>query len=205
MTTTDFPNKATSPTSILGIDPGVSRTGWAVLTSTEHLQAHGTFIPQPWLRGIDRQLWVLSKLQDLIAEWQPDVLAYEEFSWCSSDDAAERYVRGRPDIERLIGGIQGLALQPPYPVLVGLLPQRWGYQLVGQRSYTKADIALAVNARLGTTFNGDFFSNHASDAAGIALVALDMLKAQQYQLHYGIDRNTLASHAKAAESSERVF
>jgi len=162
---------------LIGLDPGTRQTGWAVLHG-EQLQAHGTLIPKRTLHGIDRQLWLLSKLQDIVREWQPALLAYEEFTWRSYDDEAERYVNGRPDMERLIGGIQSLALAPPFPVVMGLLPSRWGQQLTGQRSHTKQQVAFCVNARLHTEFKGDYYDNHACDAVGLALVAGDMLRQQ---------------------------
>lgn len=157
---------------VLGVDPGVKHCGWAVLQPGERLAAHGTLIPKSHLRGVERQLWLLSKLQNLIQAWQPGVLCYEEFVWRSDQE----YVQGRPAMERLIGGIQGLALYPPYPVVMGLLPSRWGQQLVGQRSHTKEQVAFAVNCRLRTTFKGDRFDNHAADSVGLALVAADTVR-----------------------------
>ena len=130
---------------------------------------YGTITPKS-IHGIERQLYILSRLQDLIEKYHPDVLAYEEFTWRGSR------VRGRSDMERLIGGIQGLTLQPPFPTVTGLLPQKWGAQLVGYKSHTKEQVAFCVNARLRTHFRGDLDDNHACDAVGIALVAYDILR-----------------------------
>ena len=157
---------------VFGVDPGIKHCGWAVLHPGERRAAHGTLRPKGHLRGVDRHLWLLSRLQDLISEWQPGVLAFEEFVWREGEHG-EKYVVGRPAMERLIGGIQTLTLYPPYPVLMGLLPSRWGQQLVGQRSHTKEQVAFAVNCRLGTAFRGDRWDNHAADAVGLALVAAD--------------------------------
>lgn len=174
-------------TVILGLDPGTRATGWAVLTATAggspRLLAHGTIIPRSALVGLDRQLWILSHLQDLITEHQPQVLAYEGFTWRADDN----YVVGRSGLERLIGGIQALTLMPPYPVVVELLPSRWGMQLVGQRQHTKMQVAFAVNCRLGTSFKGDQYDNHSTDAAGLALVALDNRQAQTFCNRYQSD------------------
>ena len=161
--------------TILGIDPGTRHTGWAILQWNEQLVAYGTFIPKNTLRGLERQLWLLSKIQDILQQYQPHILVYEDFVWISHDDKAERYVTGRPEMERLIGGIQGLALQPPFPVIMNLLPSKWGQQLVGQRKHTKEQVAFAVNCRINTTFKGDIYDNHACDAVGLALVAADTL------------------------------
>ena len=181
------PYRHDETTVILGLDPGTGKTGWAVLTvrggGSPTLLAHGTLIPRSALIGLDRQLWILSHMQDLITAHPPQMLAYEGFTWRADDN----YVVGRSGLERLIGGIQALALMPPYPVLVELLPSRWGLQLVGQRQHTKEQIAFAVNCRLGTSFKGDQYDNHATDAAGLALVALDNRQAQTYLNRYQSD------------------
>ena len=159
---------------ILGIDPGTVHLGWSVLRDGKY-ETSGTLIPRRTLTTLDRHLWLVSKLQDLIKQWQPTMLAYEEFMWRTSDDGQERYVMGRPAMERLIGGIQTLTLFPPYPVLTPFLPTKWGQQLFGHKSHTKQQIAWVVNQRLGTNFKGDPRDNHTADACGIALVAYDLL------------------------------
>ena len=86
-------------------------------------------------------------------------------------------------MERLIGGIQTLALFPPFPTLVPLLPAKWGKQLFGHAQHTKIQIAWTVNQRLGTHFKGDFLDNHSCDAVGIALVAWDNLTMDTAYAH----------------------
>ena len=164
--------------SLLGIDPGVIHCGWSILAQGVYVTS-GTLIPKKHLTGVDRQLWFLSRVQDVLKEYQPAILAYEEFMWRTSDDGQERYVSGRPAMERFIGGIQALALFPPFPVLSPLLPAKWGQQLFGHVQHTKQQIAWAVNQRLGTSFKGDALDNHAADATGIALVAWDNLTLYQ--------------------------
>ena len=174
--------------TIIAIDPGITHCGYAVLTGVEQLAVSGTWIPRRTLSVLDRHLWLLAKLQDLLTEWQPSVLAFEEFVWMVGDNG-EYFVRGRPALERLIGGIEALCLWPPHPVLMPLLPQTWGKQLLGQAQHTKAQIAWAVNQRLQTTFKGDALDNHRADAVGIALVAQDTLRQRQYLLtHSGARR-----------------
>ena len=166
---------------LVAIDPGPSHTGYAVLspfsgTAQEHtLHRSGTWIPAKRLSTLDRHLWLLSKLQDFLAEWLPATLAYEEFTWQVGDEG-EHFLRGRPAMERFIGGLQALTLFPPFPVLMPLLPQVWGKQFVGSASHTKADVARVVNLRLGTSYDGGVYSNHESDAVAIGLVALDTLR-----------------------------
>ena len=165
--------------TIVAIDPGITHCGYAVLTGVEQLAASGTWIPRRTLSVLDRHLWLLTKLQDLLTEWQPSVLVFEEFVWMVGDNG-EYFVRGRPALERLIGGIEALALWPPHPVLMPLLPSQWGQQLVGSKAHTKADVARIVNLRLRTAYRGNFHDNHEADAVGIALVAQDTLRQRQY-------------------------
>ena len=165
--------------TIVAIDPGISYCGYAVLTGVEQLTASGTWIPRRTLSVLDRHLWLLAKLQDLLTEWQPSVLVYEEFIWRVGDNG-ELFVRGRSALERLIGGIQTLTLWPPHPVLMPLLPSQWGQQLVGSKAHTKADVARIINLRLRTAYRGDFHDNHTADAVGIVLVAQDTLRQRQY-------------------------
>ena len=173
--------ESTTPLKVIAIDPGITHCGYAVLRAPETLELSGTWIPRTTLRGVDRHLWLLSKVQDMIAAWQPSILAYEDFTWRSDD----RYLQDRAAFERIIGGIQTLSLMPPYPVLVSLLPAQWGQQLIGSRSHTKADVARVINLRLGTSFKGDIYDNHACDAVGIGLVAMDNLRLTQAALRAG--------------------
>ena len=184
------PPAPTVPAVICAVDPGVMHCGYAVLDGVEQLATSGTWIPRRTLSVLERHLWLLSQLQDLLTAWQPGILAYEEFVWQVGDNG-EYFVRGRPALERLIGGIQTLTLWPPHPVLMPLLPQSWGRQLLGQAQHTKTQIAWAVNQRLQTSFKGDFFDNHQVDAIGIGLVALDNIKGQDYLQRYGKDDNAV--------------
>ena len=159
------------------------------------LHLSGTWIPAKRLSTLDRHLWLLSKLQDLLAEWLPATLAYEEFTWMIGDEG-EHFLRGRPAQERLIGGLQALTLFPPFPVLMPLLPQVWGQQLVGSRTHTKVDVARVVNLRLGTVFKGDVFDNHQVDSVGLGLVAIDTLRAAGYVATHTV----AAPHTKGRSS-----
>ena len=173
---------AVVPAVLCAVDPGVMHCGYAVLRADETLVASGTWIPKSTLSGLDRHLWLLSRLQDLLATHQPGVLAFEDYIWRLTEGEGHP-LRGRSHMERLIGGLETLALYPPFPVLMPLLPQVWGKQLCGDKRHTKSDIAQAVNIRLHTTFKGDHYDNHESDATGIALVALDILRYQSYVNH----------------------
>lgn len=183
----------TTPLCILALDPGTKHTGYAVMRHPEALVTYGTFTPKTSLRGVPRQAWIISKIQDLITEYRPHVLALEEFVW-REGEREERYVTGRDGMCKLVGALETLSLFPPYPMLYEMLPQRWGAQLVGSRQHTKLEVAHAVNLRLGTAFDGSYYTNHASDAVGIALIASDMLRQQAYIAKHGTDQGKHTTH-----------
>ena len=173
---------AVVPAVLCAVDPGVMHCGYAVLRADETLVASGTWIPKSTLSSLDRHLWLLSRLQDLLALYQPGVLAFEDYVWRLTEGEGHP-LRGRSHMERLIGGLETLALYPPFPVLMPLLPQVWGKQLYGDKSHSKQQIAWTVNQRMGTSYDGGVYSNHESDAVGIGLVALDTLKRWSHQRH----------------------
>ena len=154
-------------TIILGIDPGVQQTGYALIQKNTLLKS-GTLQPREMLTSLERHLWLLTKMQKLIAFWEPDILAYEEAPWTD-----------RAPMQRLIGGIQALALMDPFPVLVGLFPSVWMGELSGGATYNKRQIALVIEQRLGIQYGrrvqpqDEAQDHHESNAVGIALVAQD--------------------------------
>lgn len=174
---------------ILGIDPGLLACGYAILEEVT-VVGHGTIRPKRTLLSIERHLSILGHLGDLIAEWQPAVLAVEDFVWIPQQGGNP--VVGRDAMCKLVGGVFALSLAPPYPILCELLPQSWGAQLLGgKRSHGKEEIAWAVNARLGTRFKGSYHDNHECDAVGLALVVADNIRAQRNDLHYARDYSAI--------------
>ena len=73
-------NKQT--TTVLGIDPGLDRTGWAILTrdarSVLSLQACGLIHTDAHQALPQRLEYIFTELQKLIATYQPDQVAMEQ-------------------------------------------------------------------------------------------------------------------------------
>ena len=69
------------PTRILGLDPGLRRTGWGVVACQgarlAHV-AHGVIAPSDKLPFAERLLVLLSGIEAIIAEHAPDEAAVEE-------------------------------------------------------------------------------------------------------------------------------
>jgi Holliday junction resolvasome RuvABC endonuclease subunit len=151
--------------TILGIDPGVRHTGWALVNDAQRLVDSGTLAPKSTMRGHERHCWTMAHVLALVVGHEPRHVVYEEFVW----RRGEHFVSGRPEMERLIGAIQMLSLLAPYPVVIGVRPAVWGNALLGTSQHAKDQIAWVVNQRLGTTFKGDTKDNHESDSCGLAL------------------------------------
>src|ERR1051325_10154338 len=163
---------------LLALDPGTRHTGYTILDGAYALQDCGTWRPESRLRGMSRDLWLKGRLLALIAQWQPSHIIFEDFVWQEDKGKDHKFVQGRADMERLIGGIQMLALLPPQPKVSAALPQVWGREFCGYTHHTKHDIAVVVNHRLGTSFRGDQDDNHAADCAALACWHLDHLHYQ---------------------------
>jgi crossover junction endodeoxyribonuclease RuvC len=76
-----MPNTAIRPLLILGLDPGLRRTGWGVVAVAGarivHV-AHGVIAPGEKLPFADRLLALFEGLSQVIAAHQPDEAAVEE-------------------------------------------------------------------------------------------------------------------------------
>jgi crossover junction endodeoxyribonuclease RuvC len=76
-----MPNAAIRPVRILGLDPGLRRTGWGVVAVSgarlSHL-AHGVIAPRESLAFANRLLVLFEGISEVIAAHQPDEAAVEE-------------------------------------------------------------------------------------------------------------------------------
>jgi Holliday junction resolvasome RuvABC endonuclease subunit len=163
---------------IMGLDPGTDATGWAVLSEDYTVTGSGTFRPSRGLAGIHRRRWIMQEICQVCDTFEPAYVVYEDFVWRSDGDGGTVYRSGRPAMERLIGAIECLSLRPPYPRVDCALPQIWGKQLTGSTAHSKAQVARAVNLRLGTTFKGNNADEHQADATGVALWFLDEVRME---------------------------
>lgn len=157
--------------TVLGLDPGTKNLGWAVLRGEQVIDAatlHTAPTQDPW----SRHQWLTRELRTLVTTHQPALVAYEEFTWRANERIDVKHTAW---IHRLIGTILCLGELAPYPQIVPLQPSMWGQQLTGHGVHTKAQVANAVNLRLGTTFSGGN-GGHTSDAVAIALVAMDQAR-----------------------------
>jgi crossover junction endodeoxyribonuclease RuvC len=145
---------------ILGIDPGLSRTGWGVIESEgnrlRHV-AHGVVISDPAAALSDRLSSIYSELAKIIVTWAPQEAAVEEV-----------FVNKNPGSTLKLGMARGVALLAP--AMTGLTVGEYAANLVkksivGTGHADKAQVAMMVAMLLpGVKAKAD-----AADALAVAI------------------------------------
>ena len=72
-------------TIILGVDPGLATVGYGVIKSVQSKLTvidYGTIITEPSMRMPDRLERIYAGIQQLIAQYSPDSVAFEELFFC---------------------------------------------------------------------------------------------------------------------------
>ncbi len=145
---------------ILGIDPGLNRTGWGVVESEgnrlRHV-AHGVVTSNPADALSDRLTAIYSELAKIIVTWHPEEAAVEEV-----------FVNKNPGSTLKLGMARGVALLAP--AMAGLRVGEYAANLVkksvvGTGHADKAQIAMMVGILLpGVNAKAD-----AADALAVAI------------------------------------
>ena len=147
-------------TRILGIDPGLNRTGWGVIeTEGNRLRhiAHGVVTSSPADALSDRLSSLYSELAKIIVTWQPDEAAVEEV-----------FVNKNPDSTLKVGMARGVALLAP--AMSGLRVGEYAANLikksvVGAGHADKTQVAMMIGILLpGANAKAD-----AADALAVAV------------------------------------
>jgi crossover junction endodeoxyribonuclease RuvC len=128
---------------ILGIDPGLNRTGWGVIeTEGNRLRhiAHGIVTSSPADALSDRLSSLYSELAKLIVTWQPDEAAVEEV-----------FVNKNPGSTLKLGMARGVALLAP--AMAGLRVGEYAANLikksvVGAGHADKTQVAMMIGILL---------------------------------------------------------
>jgi crossover junction endodeoxyribonuclease RuvC len=147
-------------TRILGIDPGLTRTGWGVIESEgnrlRHV-AHGVITSDPADELSARLSAIYSELATLIVTWQPEEAAVEEV-----------FVNKNPGSTLKLGMARGVALLAP--AMAGLTVGEYAANLVkksvvGSGHADKTQVAMMVAVLLpGAKAKAD-----AADALAVAI------------------------------------
>ncbi len=156
---------------VLGIDPGTRRTGWGV-AEQRRSKLHGVAAGVIRLREkdalADRLEVVFDRLDALIEEHRPDVIAVEDVFYAKHANAAIKlgHVRG---VVLLLVAKRQLALAEYPPALVKRT-------VAGRGAADKKQVGRVVGAMLGLS---ELPAEDATDALAIAITHLAAARATQ--------------------------
>ncbi len=126
------------------MDPGLRHTGWAVIRDDGKPIAKGTIVPPGHGRIQPHEVleYVLPKLNDAIARFEPDVVVVEQVTW---------YGRGRRitlPLAHVAGAIAGMCVGAGLPVYLLLANQKtFTCQKRGWSEHEKDAFVLATEVQ----------------------------------------------------------
>ena len=148
-------------TRMIGIDPGLQRTGWGLIESDGvHLShvAHGSVDSDAGLELADRLRQLYLRLSDVLRQWQPAEAAVEE-----------TFVNKNPSSTLKLGQARGICMLAP--AMAGLpvfeyTPNLIKKSIVGTGHAQKPQVALMVRTLLP---KAGHVSGDAADALAVAI------------------------------------
>lgn len=160
----------------LGIDPGLNRTGYALLrrTSSRPVLLEGGIISSSRQTSLaERVLEIGTGIRELIEEFQPDAIAIEQiFSMTRSPKSALLMAHARGAILFSVAAMG--------KTLVHYTPRQIKKLLTGSGSASKEQVQLAIQRELG--MNSILEPNDVADACGIALCHYYSLRMEKQAL-----------------------
>ncbi|MDP6343532.1 MAG: crossover junction endodeoxyribonuclease RuvC [Alphaproteobacteria bacterium] len=156
---------------LIGIDPGLQRTGWGVLAvegSRLSHQGHGVIVSDAKLPLPDRLRQLYQALGDVLAQWQPAEAAIEE-----------TFVNKNPTSTLKLGQARGVTLLAP--ALAGIPvaeypPNLIKKSVVGTGHAQKRQVAMMVRTLLPGA--GDVEAD-AADALAVAICHAHLRQSQK--------------------------
>lgn len=155
---------------VLGIDPGLANTGWAILKREGGKQtalAYGTVSTKASEPLGDRLKAIYAEISEVIQRYQPSVCAVEDVYFGVNARSALALGQAR--------GIAIFAAINHDLELHEFAPARVKLCVVGNGRASKEQVNYMVKAQLSLT--GEIKSEHASDALAIALTYCSMSPA----------------------------
>lgn len=147
---------------VLGIDPGIGRCGWAIVTidgGQEILNASGCITTSPKETAAARLLALSEALKKIIAVWQPEALGIEKLFFTKNVTTAMAVSQAR--------GVVILAAAYYQIPVTELSPTTVKQSITGYGRASKKEIAKMINLLLRPT--KQHRTDDEYDAIGIAL------------------------------------
>ncbi len=129
---------------ILGLDPGTATTGYGVVDkdgASPTLVAYGTITTSPKKTAAERLMDIYEKLNDIIDQYQPDVLVMEELFFAKNQTTAIA-------VGKACGVMQFAAAQRGLPV-VEYTPPEVKQAVVGYGNAEKKQVQYMIQRILG--------------------------------------------------------
>lgn len=166
--------------TILGIDPGVADTGWAVLeqepaSGKVRLRASGVVRTSPPTPLAERLRDIHAELEGLLREHKPEALAIEEMFFLKRADTMRSTLQAR--------GVILLAAAQAKTAVVEYNPRRVKSTLTGSGAAEKAQMQKMVQKTLGLAE-----PLRPDDTADAAAIALCHLRSSRYKKLQVLDR-----------------
>lgn len=149
---------------VLGIDPGLASTGWAVIKKVSHPQllAYGCLTTKKSLALPDRLGQIAAELTELIHQQKPAVLAIEEIFFAKNVKTAI-IVAQVMGVIKMIGQQAGLTVASYTPLNIKTT-------ITGYGRADKDQVETMVGRVLG--LKAKIKPNHAADAVAVGLTHL---------------------------------
>jgi len=146
---------------VIGVDPGIRRTGYAVVEACGdrvRFIDSGALCPAPKLPFHEKLKIIYEGLKEVLAEYGPDEIAVEDI-----------FVKANPRVALRMGHVRGVALLAGALAGIGVAeyaPREIKQAVVGNGNASKEQVKFMVTALLGLT--GDL-SEDESDALAVAI------------------------------------
>ncbi len=162
------------PLRVLGIDPGLTRMGYAVVQETSgNLQALvcGTLVTSPMQVTSSRLMMLFEQLRLVVGEWRPDVVSCERLFFSANAASAVPAIQSS-GIVLLLAAQSGLTVHEYTPLQVKLA-------VVGNGTATKKQVQYMVERLVRGFPQPD--SADAADALGVAITHLSSRRLGELQ------------------------
>lgn len=167
---------ARAPRTVLGIDPGIATTGWALVRGEpggkQVLQKFGVFLTPAKTPMADRLRQLSDQLRDLLQEARPDEAAIEELFIAKNSSSAAAVGHGRGAI-LLTLALHGLSIHEYNPRQVKV-------SLTGSGAADKSQMQRMVQRLL--SLKDIPRPDDAADAVAIALCHLNTFRPEMASL-----------------------
>ncbi len=149
---------------ILGIDPGLAATGWAIVekAKTPLLGDYGCITTAKTASFASRLDAIFRKSQAIIRQYRPDILAIEELFFAKNSKTAI-------NVAQAMGVVKLAGQQANIPV-IGYTPLHIKIAIVGYGRADKHQVEFMVKKILHR--RESIKPNHAADAVAVALTHL---------------------------------